>query len=103
MFNAEVVVNNRPGQQVDLNLGSDLRVANNVMALDQAKKIKVDDDTAMLSAENLLKAARALEEKNNRPSMSLTVENKAGNPNKLVVKELGKYDQELALTDVVYK
>ena len=103
MFKAEVVVNNRPGQQVDLNLVSDLRVANNVMALDQAKKIKVDDDTAILSAENLLKAARALEEKNNRPSMSLTVENKAGNPNKLVVKELGKYDQELNLTDVVYK
>lgn len=103
MFNAEVVVNNRPGQQVDLNLGSDLRVKNNLEALDQAKKIKVDDDTAMLSADNLLKAARALEVKNNRPANSLTVENKAGNPNKLVVKELGKYDQELNLTDVVYK
>lgn len=103
MFNAEVIVNNRPGQQVDLNIGSDLRVANNLVKLDDNKKIKVDDDTAILSADNLLKAARALEEKNNRPAMSLTVENKVGNPNKLVVKELGKYDQELNLTDVVYK
>ena len=100
IFNAEVIVNNRPGQQVDLNIGSDLRVKNNLVALDDNKKIDVDDTSAALPEAKLPEVARLLEQKNNRPSMSLTVENKAKAAGTLLVKEEGKLVQEMNVTDV---
>ena len=98
IFKGEVIVNNRPGQQVDLNIISeDLRVENNLVAtLDDVDKVKVANTAALLSNEELNKVHEALAKKN--PDRNFKVEN--GVAGKLILKEAGKWDKTINTTDV---